>query len=153
MIEELEKVEFKTLQRVKLVSCHAKPISGKILTSRAIYELMKDYFEDELDLYEKAYLLMFDVSLKTINIALLSTGSINGTLMDPRIIMKYAVDSLATSIALVHNHPSNNLLPSSADKLVTEKIRKCCSYFDIKFIDHVIIGQDNFFSFQENGLL
>lgn len=83
----------------------------------------------------------------------ISTGTITKTLVDYRIILKYAIEHLATSIILVHNHPSGNLNPSPDDMLVTKNIIACCKQFDILVLDHVIVGNRDFLSFADSCLL
>lgn len=83
----------------------------------------------------------------------ISTGTITNTLVDYRIILKYAIENLATRLILVHNHPSGNLNPSPDDMLVTKKIIACCKQFDILVLDHIIIGNREFLSFADSCLL
>jgi DNA repair protein RadC len=82
-----------------------------------------------------------------------SQGGITGTVADPRIILKKALESHAVSLILCHNHPSGNLKPSKADEDLTLKIREAGRYFDIKVIDHIIVSHDGYFSFADEGLM
>jgi len=84
---------------------------------------------------------------------IVSSGGITGTVADPRIILRKALDCEATSIVLSHNHPSGNLLPSKADKDITEKLKNAAGYFDIQVLDHIIVSDDGYFSFADEGLL
>ena len=83
----------------------------------------------------------------------MSKGGITGTVADPRIILKQALDEGATSLVLSHNHPSGNLSPSSADQELTQKIKQAASYFDIKILDHIIVSDEGHYSFADEGLL
>ena len=82
-----------------------------------------------------------------------SQGGITGTVADPRLILKKALESHAVSIILSHNHPSGNLKPSKADEELTYKIREAARFFDIKVIDHIIVSNDGYFSFADEGMM
>ena len=72
---------------------------------------------------------------------------------DITVIMKKALEEEATSIVLCHNHPSGNLRPSQADEELTKKIKGAAAYFDIKVIDHIIVSEEGFYSFADEGIL
>lgn len=84
---------------------------------------------------------------------IVSEGGITGTVADPRIILKKALEENAVSLILCHNHPSGNLKPSRADEDLTFKIHEAARYFDIKIIDHVIVSEEGYFSFADEGIL
>ncbi|MEJ7737441.1 MAG: DNA repair protein RadC [Chitinophagaceae bacterium] len=84
---------------------------------------------------------------------IVSEGGITGTVADPRIILKKALEENAVSLILCHNHPSGNLRPSRADEELTVKIKEAARYFDIKIIDHVIVSEEGYFSFADEGLM
>jgi DNA repair protein RadC len=82
-----------------------------------------------------------------------SLGGITGTVADPRIILKKALESHAVNLILCHNHPSGNLKPCKADEELTHKIREAARFFDIKVIDHIIVSREGYFSFADEGLM
>ena len=84
---------------------------------------------------------------------IISEGGITGTVADPRIILKKALQEDAVSIVLSHNHPSGNLRPSRADEDLTHKIKEAARYLDIKVLDHIIVSNEGFYSFADNGML
>lgn len=84
---------------------------------------------------------------------IISEGGITGTVADPRIILKKALEEDAVSIILCHNHPSGSLKPSKADEELTHKIKEAAKYFDIKVLDHLIVGDDGYYSFADEGIL
>jgi len=84
---------------------------------------------------------------------IISSGGITGTVADPRIILKKALEEDAVSIILCHNHPSGNLRPSRADELLTVKIKEAANYFDIKVLDHLIVSEEGYYSFADEGVL
>jgi DNA repair protein RadC len=82
-----------------------------------------------------------------------SQGGITSTVVDPRLIFKRALEIDAVSIIVCHNHPSGNLQPSKADELLTSKLREGAKLLDIKLLDHIIVGDNGYFSFADAGLL
>lgn len=87
------------------------------------------------------------------NFKIISEGGITGTVADPRIILKKALEEDAVSIILCHNHPSGSLKPSRADEELTQKIKEAAKYFDIKVLDHLIVSDDGYYSFADEGIL
>jgi DNA repair protein RadC len=83
----------------------------------------------------------------------ISEGGITGTVADPRIILKKALEHDAVSIVLCHNHPSGNLRPSRQDQELTYKIKEASGYFDIKVLDHIIVSEEGYYSFADEGML
>jgi DNA repair protein RadC len=84
---------------------------------------------------------------------IISSGGITGTVADPRIILKTALEEGATSIILCHNHPSGNLKPSIADEQLTQKLKQAAALMDIKVLDHIIVSSEGYFSFADAGIL
>jgi DNA repair protein RadC len=84
---------------------------------------------------------------------IISEGGITGTIADPRIILKKALEEDAVNIILAHNHPSGSLKPSRADEELTNKIKEAARYFDIRVLDHIIVSDLGYYSFADEGLL
>lgn len=84
---------------------------------------------------------------------IISSGGMTGTVADPRIILKKALEEEAVSIILSHNHPSGNLRPSKADQDLTEKIKHAAKYFDIQVLDHIIVSNEGYYSFADEGVI
>ena len=108
---------------------------------------LKDYS------YEVFAVVFLNRANKINHFEIISKGGITGTVADPRIILKKALEEDATSLVLCHNHPSGNLKPSRADEDITKKIKEAAAYFDIKIIDHIIVSEDGFYSFADEGIL
>ncbi|MCH7657127.1 MAG: DNA repair protein RadC [Bacteroidetes bacterium] len=123
----------------------------KISQSRDVLE----YFQPLLaDLhYEEFWVLLLNRSNRVVNKIKISQGGISGTVIDVRLILKKAIENETSSIILCHNHPSGNLEPSESDKKITLKLQKAGQLMDIQVIDHVIISDNNYFSFADEGLL
>lgn len=109
--------------------------------------LLKDYK------HEVFAVLFLNRSNKINHFQIISEGGITGTVADPRIILKKALEEDAVSIILCHNHPSGSLKPSKADEELTHKIKEAAKYFDIKVIDHLIVSDDGYYSFADEGIL
>lgn len=84
---------------------------------------------------------------------IISEGGITGTVADPRIILRKALEHDAVSLVLCHNHPSGNLKPSRQDQELTAKITEAARYFDIKVMDHIIVSEEGYYSFADEGML
>lgn len=103
--------------------------------------------------YEVFAVLFLNRANKINHFEIISRGGITGTIADPRIILKKALEEDATSIVLSHNHPSGSLKPSRADEELTQKIKEAAKYFDIKVIDHIIVSEEGYYSFADSGTL
>jgi len=90
---------------------------------------------------------------KLIDRVKISEGGISGTVVDQKKIFKFVLDAYGSGIILAHNHPSGNIKPSDADIKVTEKITAAGALFDINVLDHLIIGQGQYYSFADNGMI
>ena len=112
-----------------------------------------DYFRPKMqDLaHEESHLLLLNQRLSIINSRLISRGGITGTVVDIRMILKEALMANATNIALAHNHPSGNLKPSREDDHLTERLKKAAQTMDIKLIDHVIVTDKGYYSYNDEG--
>lgn len=92
-------------------------------------------------------------SNKIVHTEIISQGGITGTVADPRMILKKAIEHHAVSMVLCHNHPSGNLKPSKADEQLTQKIKEAARLLDMTVLDHVIVSEEGYYSFADEGLL
>jgi len=97
--------------------------------------------------------LFLNQANKVNHFEIISEGGITGTVADPRVILKKALEENAVSIVLCHNHPSGSLKPSKADEVLTKKIKEAALFFDIRVIDHIIVSELGYYSFADEGLL
>lgn len=132
--EQEEKVELKTIYSSKSASDIIKPI-------------LKD-----LD-HEECWILFLNRGNLLISKEKISSGGISATVVDIKIIIKKAINKLASSIILVHNHPSGNINPGEQDKIQTARLKEAAKTCDIDLLDHIIIAGENYFSFLDEGLL
>lgn len=116
--------------------------SPEIVANLFMYELKNK-------LKENFYILLLNTKNGIISRELISQGTLNGSLIHPREVFKPAIKKSANSIILVHNHPSGNTKPSEDDILITNRLVKAGNILGIKVLDHLIIGDGDFFSFKE----
>jgi DNA repair protein RadC len=123
----------------------------KITSSHSVYEILKS---DLLDIpHEEFWVLFLNRANRVIKKVRISQGGVSGTVVDPRIIFKLAVEALASGIIVAHNHPSGNLTASQADILLTQKLKEGGKLLEIQVLDHVIIAGQKYFSFADDGLI
>ena len=125
----------------------------QIKESKIGYEFIKQFFGDDIEIFESFFILLLNRNNQTIGYAKISQGGISGTVVDIRLIAKYAVESLCSSVILAHNHPSGNINPSEQDKNITSKVKEALNMFEISVIDHIILTSESYYSFADNGVL
>lgn len=103
--------------------------------------------------YEEFWVLYLSSANTVIDKAKISQGGVSGTMVDHKLIVKRAVELLASSVILIHNHPSGVAKPSDDDKFLTDKIELAASLFDISVLDHLIVTSGGYFSFRKEGLI
>ncbi len=122
-----------------------------IKNSQIAYECFYAHLSD-LN-HEQFWIMLLNNANKVIKLEKIGVGGMTGTTADPKKIFKSALENNATSIMLCHNHPSGNVIPSNADKQITNNLKKAGQFLEIKILDHIIIGNDNYFSFADEGIL
>lgn len=122
-----------------------------ITSSADVAQYLQSLLKDHL--HEVFAVLFLNRANKINHFQIISEGGITGTVADPRIILKKALEENAVSIILCHNHPSGSLKPSKADEELTQKIKEAARFFDIKVLDHLIVSDDGYFSFADEGIL
>ena len=123
----------------------------KIQSSKHAYELFKQVLSDLP--HEEFWVLFLSRSGVVIKTECVSKGSISGTLVDIRLILKPAIEYLSSALIVAHNHPSGNLKPSQQDISLTKKITEAAKLMDIILQDHLIIGDGTYYSFADEGLM
>ena len=125
----------------------------KVTTSESASNVIRQFYFDDINIYESFFILLLNRANNTTGFAKISQGGTAGTVVDIKIIAKYAVDSLSPNVIICHNHPSGNKQPSDADLNITKRIKDALLLLDIKLIDHIIITENDFYSFADNGNL
>ncbi len=123
----------------------------RITSSRDVANFLQSQMSD-LE-YEVFAVIFLNRANKIIHFEIISRGGITGTVADPRIILKMALLHGATSLILSHNHPSGNLQPSKADDTITHNIRDAAALVDIKLLDHLIVSENGYYSYLDEGVL
>jgi DNA repair protein RadC len=166
-LNELAKLNVKELQKFKGIG-EAKAISiisalelgrrrkesdpvkkAKISSSEDIYNLMKPNLLDLM--HEEFWIILLNRANHVLKKVQISSGGVSGTVADPKIIFKTALENLASAVILVHNHPSGNLKPSEADDSLTKKLKYAGALLDIPILDHIIFTNSNYFSFADEN--
>jgi DNA repair protein RadC len=167
-INQLAKKELNELMKIKGIG-FAKAVSlaaafelGKrrkteisnvvfIKSSHDIYTIAQPLIEDLKT--EEFWAILLNRGNKIISKKRISHGGVSSTVVDVKILLKYAIDELASAVIVFHNHPSGNSNPSAEDKLITQKIKNALTIVDINLVDHLVVTQDSYFSFADEGLL
>ncbi|MBV6484161.1 MAG: hypothetical protein KFKLKKLM_00651 [Flavobacteriales bacterium] len=123
----------------------------KISSSKNAYEAISDVLSDLP--HEEFWVLYLNRKNEVIKRENISKGGVTGTVADGKIIFKNAINALASAVVLCHNHPSGNLNPSQADIELTKKMKGIGVLMDTPVIDHIIVGNNNYFSFADENLL
>ena len=125
----------------------------KILSSKDSYEFAKKFYHEDLIIYESAFIILLNRANNVSGYAKISQGGICGTVVDTKIVAKYAIDSLASGVIFVHNHPSGNAKPSAYDEKITKKLKDALRLFDIALLDSVIITENGYYSMEDEGIM
>ena len=125
----------------------------KVTTSESASNVIRKFYFDDINIYESFFILLLNRANNTTGFAKISQGGTAGTVVDIKIIAKYAVESLSSAVIICHNHPSGNKQPSDADLNITRRIKDALLLLDVKLFDHIIITENDFYSFADNGNL
>ncbi|MFH0866989.1 MAG: DNA repair protein RadC [Bacteroidota bacterium] len=123
----------------------------KISASKDVYDIFNPTLSDSA--YEEFWILLLNRANKVIDKHCISEGGLTGTVADPSKIFKIAIENKAVGIILCHNHPSGNISPSESDNNITRKLKEGGKLLDISVLDHIIIGDEKYFSFADEGLI
>lgn len=123
----------------------------KISSSKDAFDLIQG---DLMDLpHEEFWVLLLNRMHQVVKKKRISEGGVSGTVADPKIIYKLALEDLASGVIVAHNHPSGNLKPSQSDIDLTRKLREAGRFLEVQLLDHLIIANRNYFSFADEGLI
>jgi DNA repair protein RadC len=127
------------------------PEKPQISSSKDAYQILKLHLADLRT--EEFWAVFLNQSNKVIHLAQLTQGGINQSIVDIRIVFKTALEHFATGIIISHNHPSGNLKPSTEDIDITKKVKEAGNLMNIQLLDHLIITQNSYLSFADEGIL
>ncbi len=128
-----------------------KPVKLNISCSDDAYNIIKPEITELA--HEEFWILLLSRSNRLLDKIKISQGGVSGTITDVRIILQEALTHLASGLILAHNHPSGNIQPSQADTSITRKIKEAAALMDIAVLDHLIVGEQSYFSFADQNLL
>jgi DNA repair protein RadC len=123
----------------------------KISSSKEAFEVIQSYIADIQ--HEEFWIILLGRNNKIIKTLCVSEGGTAGTVVDPKKIFKLAIENNASSLILCHNHPSGATKPSEADIKITNKLKKAGEMLELNVVDHIILGDENYFSFADEGIL
>ena len=123
----------------------------KLNSSQTVYAFLKSKLSDLP--HEEFWVIYLSRNNNVIKTECISKGGVSGTVVDIRLILKPAIECLASSIILAHNHPSGNLKPSQEDMTITKKVKEAAKLLDMVIQDHLIFGDQTYFSFADEGLM
>ena len=145
----------KTCKKVELratkIAGNNIPVFGPVKNSGDGHKYAAHFWGDDLEIYESFFILMLDRSNTPIAWAKISQGGVSGTVVDPKIVAKYCVDTLCSAVIFAHNHPGGSLRPSDADRNLTTRMKNALELLDIQVLDHLILTAKGFYSFADNG--
>ena len=124
---------------------------NKITSSKDVFLLLNSKYKDLP--YEEFWVIFLNRSNKIIHKERMSQGGVSGTVVDIRIILKKAIENLASSIILSHNHPSGQLKASKQDLTLTQKLKEAAKLIDVSVLDHIIVADNKYYSFADEGIL
>jgi len=142
-----------TINRVTLKKESSNFMKVKITSSKDASDVIHQFYDGDIELFESFFILLLNRANTTIGYAKISQGGVAGTVVDPKIVAKYALDGLASSIILAHNHPSGELRASEADISITNKLTKGLKFLEIEVVDHLILSKDGYLSMKDEGII
>ena len=149
----MKKVKYdSSISKLQLKRIETKIRNTEITTPKNASDYARNFYSDDLTIYESVFLILLNQQNMTIGYAKISQGGVCSTVVDRKIIFKYCIESLASSFILIHNHPSGNIKPSEADIKLTALIKEGAKLIDCKFLDHIILTKDNYFSFVDKEI-
>ena len=133
------------------IACSETEPMAVISSSEDVTRLMRPQLEELA--YEECWALYLTTSNRVIERQRISQGGVQGTVVDHRLVVKRALELLATKLILVHNHPSGAATPSGADLSLTKRLKEAAALFDIVLLDHLIIAREGSYSFKQHDRL
>ncbi len=123
----------------------------QIRSSSDVFSIVSPLMEDLT--HEEFWILFLNRANRVTGRMKISQGGVSGTVTDVRIVMKKAIETLASGLVICHNHPSGNTSPSDSDIRITQKIKEAGALMDIQLLDHLIVAGTDYYSFADNGAL
>lgn len=146
-----EEVTFEDkLDFVSLTKVHADFPRAVLSDAKSAADFARNFYGADISIFESFFLIMLSQNNTTIGYAKISQGGVAGTVVDTCMVAKYAIDTLARSVVLVHNHPSGSLIPSRHDREITRNVSEALELFQVRVADHIILTKDGYHSFKQS---
>lgn len=127
-------------------------LAPQIIASKSAADILRASWED-IEYIERFKVMLLNRANRVKGIIQVGVGGTSGCVADPKIILQAALLSNSTGLIIAHNHPSGNLTPSDADLMITKKIKEACKFMDIALLDHIILTEQGYLSFADEGYL
>jgi DNA repair protein RadC len=141
------------IKAISTNDCYPFADDIQLTDSTTAAQILRQLIGSDLVICESFVCIFLNRANRPVGWAKISTGGISATTVDPRIVAKYAIDTLSSAVILAHNHPSGNIRPSEGDKQITKTLKSALILFDIKVLDHLIITEKSHFSFADDCML
>jgi len=146
--------EYKTnIPEFRLTKTESDFKKVKLASSEDSYNYIKSFYFGDIEVYESFFMVLLNRANNTTGFVKISQGGVAGTVADLKLIAKYAIESLSSAVIVAHNHPSGNVKPSETDIRLTKKIKKGLELLDVTLLDHIILGEEEYYSFADEGIL
>jgi DNA repair protein RadC len=126
---------------------------ARITSPKDAADYARQFYLDDIVIYESSFILLLNQANETVGFAKISQGGVTGTVVDIKLILKYAIDNLASGIIFIHNHPTGNLRPSQNDIRTSNKLKSACELIDVKLIDSITISDEGYYSMADEGII
>jgi len=143
----------KNVKRYELRKLQSDFPQKKIQTSLKAANFIRQFYGDDIEVFESAFILLLDSSATTVGYAKISQGGTTGTTIDLKLVVKYSIDGLARGVIFAHNHPTGNLNFSDADIALSKRIKTGLELFDISLIDSIVLTKDGHSSMSDERIL
>lgn len=144
-----------TVREYKLTTkkVESKYRSTKISNSNDVVEYARNFYHEDINIYESSFIILLDRGNKILGWAKISQGGVAGTVIDIKIVLKYVIDAMASAFVLIHNHPSGRTAPSKQDIKLTNDCKEITNLMDCRLLDHIILTEDNYCSMADQGII
>lgn len=124
----------------------------KVRSAEDAVNFARQFYHEDINIYESSFILLMNQASNVMGYAKISQGGICSTIVDIRLVAKYAIDCLAASVILIHNHPSGNVRPSTEDIRLACKMKEGLKILEVKFLDSIIITDGSYLSMSDEGM-
>lgn len=125
----------------------------KVHSSQDAVDFARQFYLDDIYIYESSFILLLNQASNVTGYAKISQGGVCSTVVDLRLVAKYAIDSLASGVIFLHNHPSGNDKPSTEDLQISKRMKEGLNLLNVKLLDSIVITEDGYTSMNDEGMI